>query len=47
MAKFVFSYSGGDGKMPETEDEMNELMAAWGGWFESLGAAVLDALPPQ
>ena len=46
MAKFVFSYSGGDGEMPETEDEMNELIAAWGGWFESLGSAVLDGGNP-
>jgi hypothetical protein len=45
MAKFVFGYHGGSG-MPETPEEQEKLMAAWGGWFGSLGAAVIDGGNP-
>ena len=40
MAKYLFSYHGG--KMPEGEEAVAEVMAAWGAWFESMGASVLD-----
>ena len=40
MAKYLFSYHGG--KMPEGEEAMAKEMAAWGAWFESMGASVLD-----
>ena len=46
MAKFVLAYSGGEGGMPETEEEMAEVMAAWGAWFEGLGASVIDGGNP-
>lgn len=40
MAKFVYAYSGGS--MPETDAQREAVMAAWGAWFEGLGAATLD-----
>jgi hypothetical protein len=40
MAKFVLVYTGGG--MPETEEEQAAVMAAWGTWYEGLGAAVAD-----
>ena len=40
MAKFVLVYSGGG--MPESEEEQAAVMAAWGAWYEGLGAAVVD-----
>ena len=45
MAKFVLTYHGGSG-MPETEAAQQEVMAAWGGWFEGLGASVVDGGNP-
>lgn len=45
MAKYLFTYHGGSG-MPETQEQMDELMAAWGAWFASMGAAVLDGGNP-
>lgn len=45
MAKYVLAYHGGSG-MPESEAEQQEIMAAWGGWFEGLGASVLDGGNP-
>lgn len=45
MAKFVLAYHGGAG-MAETEEAMAEVMAAWGAWFEGLGAAVVDGGAP-
>lgn len=46
MAKFVLAYSGGEGGMPESEEEMNQVMAQWGAWFETLGASVIDGGNP-
>ena len=46
MAKFVLAYSGGEGGMPESEEEMAQIMAQWGAWFESLGASVIDGGNP-
>ena len=40
MPKYIFAYHGG--KMPETPEEGQKVMAAWGAWFESLGSAVVD-----
>lgn len=45
MAKFLLVYHGGEG-MPESEAAQAEAMAAWGGWFGQLGAAVLDGGNP-
>ena len=40
MAKFVFSYHGGG--YPQNPEEAKKIMDAWGAWFGSLGAAVID-----
>ncbi|MGI9607883.1 MAG: YciI family protein [Acidimicrobiales bacterium] len=44
MAKYVLAYHGGG--MPETEAEQAAVMEAWGAWFGSMGAAVLDGGAP-
>lgn len=44
MAKYVFVYHGGS--KPDTEQQVANVMAAWGAWFEGLGAAVIDAGNP-
>ena len=44
MATYVLAYKGG--RMPETDAERDAQMAAWGGWFQNLGAAVVDAGNP-
>ncbi len=40
MAKFAFSYHGGS--EPATDEEREQVMAAWMGWFGGLGDAVVD-----
>lgn len=45
MTKYVLTYHGEPG-MPETEEAMTELMAAWGAWFETMGSAVVDGGNP-
>jgi hypothetical protein len=44
MAKYLFVYHGG--KNPESEAEVAAVMDAWGQWFGSLGAAVIDGGNP-
>lgn len=44
MANYVLAYKGGG--MPETDAEREAVMAAWGGWFGTLGQAVVDAGNP-
>lgn len=44
MAKYLFVYHGG--KTPESEAEHKEVMDAWGEWFASMGAAVVDGGNP-
>ena len=44
MAKFVFVYHGG--KMPESQEEGERVMAAWGAWFQAMGDAVVDPGAP-
>lgn len=44
MAKFVFAYHGGS--TPTNPADMKKLMDAWGAWFGSLGASVIDAGNP-
>jgi hypothetical protein len=44
MAKYVFAYRGGG--MPETEEEQQAVMAAWGKWYGELGEAVVDGGNP-
>jgi hypothetical protein len=40
MAKYLLAYKGG--AMAQTEAEQQAAMEAWGGWFGSLGDAVVD-----
>jgi hypothetical protein len=44
MGKFVLVYTGG--AMAETPAAQEEAMKAWGDWFGTLGAAVVDAGAP-
>lgn len=44
MAKYLFVYHGGKG--PSNPAEAKKVMDAWGRWFESLGAAVIDGGNP-
>jgi hypothetical protein len=44
VAKYVLVYQGG--AMAETEEAQHAAMAAWGAWFGSLGAAVVDGGAP-
>lgn len=40
MATYVYLYQGGG--IPETKDEQDAVMAAWGAWYGELGTAVTD-----
>lgn len=40
MAKYLLVYHGG--KMPESDAERQQVMAAWGKWFHDLGGAIVD-----
>lgn len=44
MAKYLFVYHGGN--KPETEEEGAQVMDAWGQWFGSMGANVIDGGNP-
>ncbi len=44
MTKYLLAYHGG--KMAEGEAEQAKVLAAWGEWFQSLGAAVVDGGAP-
>ena len=44
MSKYLFVYHGG--KNPESEAEVAEVLDAWGTWFGSMGAAVVDGGNP-
>lgn len=44
MAQFIFAYHGG--KSPETPEEGEKVMAAWGAWFEGLGEAIVQPGAP-
>lgn len=41
MAQFVLGYHGG-GSGEATPEEMEQVMAAWGAFFEGLGSAVVN-----
>lgn len=45
MPKYVFAYTG-DKHMPQSETEMEEVMAAWGAWYGELGDALVDGGAP-
>jgi hypothetical protein len=40
MAKFMFAFHGG--KMPESPEEGQKIMAKWGAWMEGLGTSIAD-----
>lgn len=44
MSKFVFVYHGGNADASTASPD--EIMAAWGAWFGSLGAAIIDGGNP-
>jgi hypothetical protein len=44
MTNYLLVYHGGG--MPESEAARAKELAAWGSWFESLGAAVVDVGNP-
>ncbi|MFI4977229.1 MAG: hypothetical protein ACHQC8_00905 [Solirubrobacterales bacterium] len=44
MANYLLAYKGGS--MAQTDAEREEAMKRWGGWFGSLGQAVVDAGNP-
>ena len=43
MADYVLLYGGG--KMPETKEEQDAVMAAWNAWFGEMGGAIKDRQP--
>jgi hypothetical protein len=44
MAKYLFVYHGGS--HPTSQAEVKRVMDAWGSWFGSMGAAVIDGGNP-
>lgn len=40
MAKYLLAYHGG--RMAETDEERNAVLAAWGEWFQRAGGAIKD-----
>ena len=44
MATYVYLYQGGG--IPETQEQQDAVMAAWGVWYGELGAAVVDGGNP-
>ena len=44
MAKYLFVYHGGS--VPKNPAEAQDVMNAWGAWFGTLGAAVVDGGNP-
>jgi hypothetical protein len=44
MANFVLVYKGGG--MPQTDAEREQVMAAWGQWFGTIGQGLVDGGNP-
>ena len=44
MTKFIFAYHGG--KMPDTPEEGEKVMAAWNKWYEGMGSKLADPGAP-
>lgn len=44
MAKYLFVYHGGNA--PDTEEEVQEVLDAWGNWLGGMGSAVIDGGNP-
>ena len=45
MANYVLVFTGGSG-VPATEEEQQQVLAAWNNWYGSLGEAVVDGGNP-
>ncbi len=46
MKKFVLVYYGGSKAEDMKPEDVDEVMAAWGAWYEKLGEAVVDGGNP-
>lgn len=46
MTKYVLTYHGGSGEMPTDPAAIQEIMAVWGAWFESIGERLVDGGNP-
>ncbi|MGI9509677.1 MAG: hypothetical protein ACR2QJ_10065 [Geminicoccaceae bacterium] len=46
MAKYLFVYHSNGVQHPSNPEEVKEVMDAWGAWFGSMGAAVIDGGNP-
>lgn len=46
MANYLLVYKGGESTPPASEEEGQKVMAAWMGWFGSMGDAVVDGGNP-
>lgn len=44
MTNFVLIYTGGG--VPGSEEEQAQVMAAWGAWYEKMGASIVDGGNP-
>ena len=44
MTNFVLLYTGGG--MPESEEEKEKVMGAWGAWYQEMGEAIVDGGNP-
>ena len=44
MTNFVLIYTGGG--MPESQEEQQAVMAAWGAWYGKMGDAIVDGGNP-
>ncbi|HYN18820.1 MAG TPA: hypothetical protein VEY96_12110 [Actinomycetes bacterium] len=44
MTNYVLLYKGGG--VPATEEEQQQVLAAWNGWFEKVGQAMVDGGNP-
>jgi hypothetical protein len=40
MTKYLFIFHGG--RMPESRDDRDAIMATWGAWMSGLGDAIID-----
>lgn len=46
MTKYLFVYHGATGPVPTDPAEIKAIHDAWGAWFASMGAAVIDGGNP-
>ncbi len=46
MPNYVLTYHGGSGEMPTDPAEIEKTMEAWGAWYGTIGAALVDGGAP-